>query len=437
MLNWAAGTKGRTVTQRTAVAPRIERPRLGRSVVFLISVLPMGVLLCVPLIVGSLAGIGLTLVWAGIPILMAVTTCWRAVARVQRRWMSVTLGVDIETPYRPLPPASVFRRWRAKLADPATWRDIAFAVVTLPLGLGEFVLVVVLWVASLALLALPVWAPSLPFDDATNLPDLHGHLHRIHTAGQALPYTLVGLVFLVLAIWLSPRLARLHARLGRALLGPTKASRLEVTAERLQSSRARGVDAAEAERRRIERDLHDGAQQRLVAVAMTLGRAKAKLASDPDSASALIDEAHGDAKLAVAELRDLARGIFPAVLGDRGLDAALSALAARCPVPVDVAVDVLPRPPKAVESTAYFIVAEALTNLAKHSAATAASVSVSRDHDKVNVVVVDDGKGGAAVSPGGGLAGLADRAATIDGVLSVSSPPGGPTVVTAELPCVW
>jgi signal transduction histidine kinase len=419
------------------VTPRIGRPRLGRSTIYLFSTLPMGMFLCLPLIVGTMAGIGLTVVWAGIPILMAVTTCWRAVARVQRRWLFVTLGVDIETPYRSLPPGSVFRRWRAKLADPATWRDIAYAILTLPIGLGEFVLLAVLWAYSIALVTLPVWIGWMSVEDPINLPDVHGHLHAIHSSVAALPYALIGLVGLVLVVWLTPRIARLHAMLGAALLGPTRAARLEVTAERLHSSRARGVDAAEAERRRIERDLHDGAQQRLVAVAMTLGRAKAKLDSDPDSARVLIDEAHGDAKLAVAELRDLARGIFPAVLGDRGLDAALSALAARSPVPVDVAVDVVPRPPTAVESTAYFIVAEALTNLAKHSAATAASVSVTRDRDRVNVVVVDDGRGGAQVSPGGGLSGLADRAATIDGVLTVASPLGGPTVVTAELPCVW
>ncbi|HEY3610977.1 MAG TPA: histidine kinase, partial [Pseudonocardiaceae bacterium] len=189
--------------------------------------------------------------------------------------------------------------------------------------------------------------------------------------------------------------------------------------------------------RRIERDLHDGAQQRLVAVAITLGRAKNKLDNDPESARALIDEAHADAKQAVAELRDLARGIYPAVLGDRGLDAALSALAARSPVPVAVDVDVSPRPPAAVESAAYFIVAESLTNLAKHSAADSAQVSVRRSGNSVTVRVTDDGHGGAEVRLGGGLAGLADRAATIDGVMTVRSPPGGPTVVTAELPCEW
>jgi signal transduction histidine kinase len=252
-----------------------------------------------------------------------------------------------------------------------------------------------------------------------------------------LPYSAAGLVILVLTILVTPRIVQFQAVLASALLGPTAAARLTVKADHLQASRARGVDAAEAERRRIERDLHDGAQQRLVAVAITLGRARAKLDKDPESARALIDEAHADAKQAVAELRDLARGIYPAVLGDRGLDAALSALAARSPVPVAVMVDVTPRPPTAVESTAYFIVAETLTNLAKHSAANAAQVSVHRSGNSVTVQVTDDGRGGAELRPGGGLAGLADRAATIDGVMTVVSPMGGPTVVTAELPCEW
>jgi signal transduction histidine kinase len=170
---------------------------------------------------------------------------------------------------------------------------------------------------------------------------------------------------------------------------------------------------------------------------MTLGRAKNKLDTDPGALRELLDEAHTDAKLAVAELRDLARGIYPAVLGDRGLDAALSALAQRCAVPVDVLVEVDPRPPTAVESTAYFIVAEALTNVAKHARAEHARIWLRRTGEQVLLTVADDGQGGAELHAGGGLAGLADRAATIDGVLTVSSPPGGPTVLHAELPCVW
>jgi signal transduction histidine kinase len=425
------------VSEHLATRERIGRPRQGASFLYLFTSLPFAVVTGLPLLVLSVAGVALTLVWVGIPVMLAVTTCWRAVARMERGWVRVTLGVPIERPYRSLPTGSVFRRWRAKMADPATWRDIAYLVLRLPLCLAEFVIVVVLWFYSLATITLPVWAQLLPADAAFNLPDIHGHLVEVHTASTALPYAGVGVVLLILAIMITPQLARFQAVLARSLLGPTKAARLAVTADHLQASRARGVDAAEAERRRIERDLHDGAQQRLVAVAMTLGRVRTKLDTDPAAVRALIDEAHTDAKLAVAELRDLARGIFPAVLGDRGLDAALSALAARCPVPVAVSVTVEPRPPTAVESTAYFIVAESLTNVAKHASATSVAVSVWRERDVVTVRVADDGTGGASVAAGGGLAGLADRAATIDGVMTVTSPVGGPTVVTAELPCVW
>jgi len=170
---------------------------------------------------------------------------------------------------------------------------------------------------------------------------------------------------------------------------------------------------------------------------MNLGRVRNKLGAGPEEVRALIDEAHADAKLAVSELRDLARGIYPAVLGDRGLDAALSALAAKSPIPVEVTVDIEPRPPAAVETTAYFIAGETLTNVAKHSGATEAQVKAWRTDDEVIVEITDNGHGGAEVRPGGGLAGLADRAATIDGVMTVVSPAGGPTVVRADLPCTW
>jgi signal transduction histidine kinase len=250
-----------------------------------------------------------------------------------------------------------------------------------------------------------------------------------------------GFMVLCLAYVASRWIGRARGKMAVALLGPSKAMLLTAEAAHLHASRARGVDAAEAERRRIERDLHDGAQQRLVAVAMSLGRAKSRMDVDPEAAKALIDEAHADAKLAVAELRDLARGIYPAVLGDRGLDAALSSLAAKAPVPVDVTIEPSlsadKRPPAAVETTAYFTVAEALTNIAKYSNATHARVDVRRDRDHVIVEITDNGQGGAEIRRGGGLGGLADRAATIDGVLTVVSPVGGPTVVKADLPCAW
>ena len=231
--------------------------------------------------------------------------------------------------------------------------------------------------------------------------------------------------------------AATDAALARWLLAPPRDAELKARVSQLEVSRERVVDAAEAERRRIERDLHDGAQQRLVAVAMELGRAKAKFADDVEAAAALVDQAHAEAKAALIELRELVRGVHPPVLTDRGLDAAISGLAARCPVPVDLQVDIPVRPRPAVEAVADFTVAEALTNVAKHSRATHVRVVVDGapgPAGTLNVVISDDGIGGADAD-GAGLRGLADRLAGIDGALSVESPPGGPTIISAILPC--
>ena len=218
--------------------------------------------------------------------------------------------------------------------------------------------------------------------------------------------------------WILGLLAAAHGWTVRSLLGRRSAERVE----QLTRQRTEAVDAAVSERRRIERDLHDGAQQRLTALAMDLGRARAKLDSDPEGARVLIEQAHEDSKQALAELRNLARGIHPAILTDRGLDAALSALAAKSPVPVEISVEIDVRPSAAIESTAYFVVAEALTNGAKHADATRFRVRVWKHEDTLIVEVHDDGVGGAHLEPGGGLEGLMTRVATVDGTLSVSSP---------------
>jgi signal transduction histidine kinase len=418
----------------------VARPGVGGSLAYLSLSMFTAVVTFALSITLTFAGIGTTVVWVGIPILMVATMLWRGAAQMERNWMRVTLGVDIPAPYRqPTPDTGMVRRWRSQVADPATWRDMAYVVLRLPLSAIEFSVTTALWAIPLSMIALPIVIAATPADSTNlSLPGLHGGVIVINTVPEALPIAIIGLPILWLVIKATRRIAQLQAVIATALLRPTRMSELSAKAEHLQASRARGVDAAEAERRRIERDLHDGAQQRLVAVAMTLGRAKSKLDGEDQGALAeLIDEAHADAKLAVAELRDLARGIYPAVLADRGLDAALSALAARSPVPVDVHVDVDPRPPAAVETTAYFIVGECLTNIAKHAEAKNIQVKVDRGEDKVVVEITDDGKGGAELRPGGGLAGLADRAATIDGVITVFSPLGGPTVVRADLPCEW
>jgi signal transduction histidine kinase len=239
---------------------------------------------------------------------------------------------------------------------------------------------------------------------------------------------------------LARRFTRADESLARALLGPRRGEALAQRVESLARSRADLVDAADAERRRIERDLHDGAQQRLVSLAMNLGMARERLDGESEPVRQALAAAHDESVLALTELRQFIRGLHPAVLSDRGLVAALSGLAARAPLPVKLQVDV-PRPASAaVEAVAYFIVSESLANVAKHARATQAEVAVTRARDVLRITVTDNGCGGAA--PGSrdgashtGLRGLEQRAAAVDGTLSIDSPFGGPTVITAELPC--
>ncbi|MEV4252035.1 sensor domain-containing protein [Spirillospora sp. NPDC049652] len=390
------------------------------------------------LAVGLTLSLALSALWVGLLMLVAMVVLWRGGAMLERRLLRVTFGLRIADPYRPLPPGrDVFAKMRALAADPATWKDLVYLGLMLPLAMAEFVVWTLFW-APIALLVLsPVLVPGSP-----GMQYVVGPVSiYIRDPLSGLWATAVGLVLVVPALYATRAMAIAHSLWARTLLGASGSqeenTELRERAERLRASRARGVDAVEAERRRIERDLHDGAQQRLLSVAMDIGRARTKLDTDPEGARVLIEQAHAGAKEAIAELRDLARGIYPAILTDRGLDAALSGLAGRAAVPVEVAVELDERPPAAVESIAYFVVAEALTNVSKYAQATSASVRVTREDRWVVVEIADDGVGGARAEAGGGLAGLADRAATIDGILTVDSPAGGPTVIRADLPCDW
>jgi signal transduction histidine kinase len=227
----------------------------------------------------------------------------------------------------------------------------------------------------------------------------------------------------------------LDVALARAMLGPSRTGQLSAEVQRLGEARALALESAESERRRIERDLHDGLQPRLVSLALALGLAKTRFEPDPAAARSLLDKAHLEAKTAIDDLRDLVRGIHPSVLDERGLDAALSALVASCVVPVRVEVSLDHRPAKAGEAVAYFVAAETITNVTKHAGASAASVTITEDADALRVVIQDDGRGGAHLEPGGGLAGLAARVTSIDGSFTVASPPGGPTRIEAVIPC--
>jgi signal transduction histidine kinase len=245
--------------------------------------------------------------------------------------------------------------------------------------------------------------------------------------------TLAGLALVFAAPWVARGFALLEVVAGRAMLGPSRSEELSRHVTSLARSRAGAVSAADAERRRLERDLHDGTQQRLVSMAMNLGLARATLTDLPGEAREVIERAHDDAKQALRELRDLVQGLHPAILSDRGLDAALSGVAARAPLPVRLSVNVPERLPSDVEAVAFFVVSEALTNVAKHAAATEAEVSVTGDDGLLRLTISDNGHGGA--DPGGtGLRGLAQRVTSVDGLLRMSSPAGGPTVISAELP---
>jgi signal transduction histidine kinase len=372
-------------------------------------------------------GLGLLVTLVGLPILAATLFIWIGIADTERWRARALLGIVVERPYRTLTTDGRLRQLWERLKDPAVWRDLVYLLlVFFPLAIATFVIAVIAWSVALAFLAMPAYYGSgsgVQFGDGSRID--------VDTLPEALAASLVGVVLLALLPWLLGLLAAAHAFTVRSLLGRRSSERVE----QLTRQRTEAVDAAVAERRRIERDLHDGAQQRLTALAIDLGRARAKLDSDPQAARALVEQAHEDSKQALAELRNLARGIHPAILTDRGLDAALSALAARSPIPVEISVDLGTRPSVAIESTAYFVVAEALTNATKHAAATRLEVRVRRENGAVGVEIEDNGVGGARIEPGGGLEGLTTRAATVDGTLTISSPAGGPTIVRAELPC--
>jgi signal transduction histidine kinase len=374
----------------------------------------------------------LPLMLLGVPVLGLAARGAGWVARFERARFAFFLGVRIAS--WPAAARGGYR-WglvprRRVYTERATWGEVGYALVRLPASMVTAALTVFAWSLSLVMLTLPLYDGALPAGGAV----IGGTVLRGSPvmAGSVV----IGLLLLLAAPPLTRGLAAADAAFARLLLAPPGDAALTARVTELELSRERVVDAAEAERRRIERDLHDGAQQRLVALAMELGRARAKFADDIDAARELVDQAHAEAKAALTELRDLVRGVHPPVLTDRGLDAALSGLAARCPVPVQMHVDVPVRPKPAVEAVAYFVVAEALTNVAKHSRAAHVNVVVESHGypGTLSVVVSDDGVGGADPA-GAGLSGLAGRVAGVDGALSVESPPGGPTIISAVLPC--
>ncbi len=359
-----------------------------KEIAHLLANLPVALLGFTYVMTVLFTGVWLTVTVIGFPLLAAGLMGARQLGKLERARARVLLGVRIDEP-SPLPLRSRNSGFLAQLwmgiKDPVGWRTVLYEFVRLPWGVFTF---------TLTLTSLFVLWPVLPF--------------------------------------IARGLTNVDRAMVRGLLSPS--DELERRIAELESDRGVVVDTAAADLRRIERDLHDGAQARLVNLAMGLGLAKEKLLEDPDTAAAMVAEAHGEVKLALQELRDLARGIHPAVLTDRGLDAALSSVASRCTVPVKVTADLPARPAAAIEGIAYFTVSELLQNISKHSGARTASVDVWQADDRLLIQVWDDGHGGARLDGGTGMRGLADRLGAVDGLFVIDSPPGGPTVVTAELP---
>jgi len=405
-------------------------PRTWLAMVYLVSGVPLAAIFFSVAVTGLSLGVGLLpLALLGLPVLSLTLQGCRALGAFERARVSLMLGQVIPAPgQKTLPEGGWLRRWMARLTDSSSWRQLAGALVLLPVAAIGYAVAVSVWAIALALIALPAYNFALPRGGA------HAFGWVLRGTPTMVAAAVVGVVVLLNAPYVTRSMAAAQVWVDRKLLGPSRRN-LAVRVGELERSRSRMVDAADADRRRIERDLHDGAQARLVSLAMELGRAKAHFDDDPERAKALVTQAHEDAKTALVELRSLVRGVHPPVLSDRGLDAALSGLAAICPVPVTVQVEVTKRPSATVEAVAYFVVAESLTNVAKHSGAVAATVTVRSESDVLHVVVRDNGRGGA-LPTGAGLAGLADRVQAVDGHLSILSPVGGPTVIEVEIPCV-
>jgi signal transduction histidine kinase len=401
--------------------------RLGLDTAYLLLGLPAGVLTFTVVVTGWATALGLAITLIGLPIALATIIVSRGMAQAERWRAALVLGEPIRGRYPPAPTGRIVDRLKGVFADRQTWKDLGWHLLLLPVGIVGFTVAVVVWCWSLYCLTFPLWFKITPA--AADFGDF-----TLDTWWWALLVFAVGIVTLPITVALLRGTAAGTGALARLLLG-SDAEELEERVGVLTETRAGAVDAATAELERIERNLHDGAQARLVALAMDLGMAEERFDRDPAGARELVEKARDEAKQALAELRDLARGMRPALLAERGLPEAVRALAARTPLSTSVIVETDDgKAPPAVESAAYFVVAEALTNAVKHSGAARLSVRVAIEEEHLVVEVSDDGRGGAELS-GGGLSGLRKRVEALDGTLRVASPPGGPTLLRAELPC--
>jgi signal transduction histidine kinase len=428
-----------TMTSTTAVATRGTRRgfirQLGADTAYAIVSFPLAIASFVLIVTGIALSAGLMITLLGLPILAVTIFIARGMADLHRIAIAGVLNRPSPRPaYRKSKPgAGWFRRVWTPIKDGQSWLDISSSLIDFPFAAAAFAVTVAWWAAALGGTFYGFYDWSIPQSpDNKGLNDFLGFGHS--TAARIGVNTAVGIIFLITLPLVMRLLTLMRAHMNRALLCGVAEMRHQI--EGLQVQKQAAVSAEATALRRLERDIHDGPQQRLVRLAMDLGRARQQMESDPDAARATIEEALGQTRETLDELRALSRGIAPPILADRGLSSALAALAGRNPVPVDLAIasDLGTLPPN-VETVAYFVVAESLANIAKHSGATSSTVTVARAGDLLGVVVADDGTGGAHIAKGHGLAGLNDRVTAAGGTLHVTSPIGGPTEIRAEIPC--
>jgi signal transduction histidine kinase len=411
----------------------------GVDSVYLLTGFPLALISFVVLITGLSTGLGMLVTLVGVPIITVTLFVARGFAELERWRVAKVLDLP--------PTRGTYRRqyggfWRKvfiPIADGQSWLDLLHGLIVFPVSTVTWSIMVTWWSGAVTGIFYFAYDWALPHSpDDYELPDILG---MGNTAFARITlYTAIGFFFLCTLPIVSRFCTLLQASLGKALLTGvtelrTRITGLEQDKATAQSQTAAAVSAEATALRRLERDIHDGPQQRLVRLAMDLGRAQHQLDTDPQAARQTVAEALAQTRETLDELRALSRGIAPPILVDRGLGAAVAALAARSTVPVDLEAPELGRLDPAAESTAYFVLAEALTNVAKHSMAAECHIVLRRDNGHLEVSVTDDGVGGAALAKGHGLAGLADRVHAAGGALTVISPPGGPTTVMAKLPC--
>ncbi|MEU3306507.1 sensor histidine kinase [Nocardiopsis sp. NPDC055551] len=379
-------------------------------------------LLLLPLVLASAL---LTLLWVGLPFIILTALTLRTIANAQRTTLTKILQTPVPAAYRPLPPTGIITRVRIILTDPATWRDL-------------------LWLTASPLLTALALIPAILYAHATyqtlyalllwhHTTDLYGLTAT--TQPQALLALIPATLLATLAHTLTPHTTNACTRLSHLILAPSEKARLTARVAHLATSRADTIDTQASEIRRIERDLHDGAQARLVALGMNLGMAENLVETNPQAARDMLTEARETTRQALTELRDLVRGIHPPVLVERGLPGAVQALALTHHLPITVTTHLPGRPADPVESAAYFAIAELLTNTAKHAGATHAWIHINHGRQRLIITVTDNGHGGATPTPESGLNGIARRLDAFDGTMNITSPTGGPTIITLEIPC--